>query len=163
MKKDEPYRGRVLIGYCSRKHNERYATKKRSYIHPRSLIKKRNFITVMVFPGLFQIQGLSSWNINIVWNKYLADCCVYIPSIIYFSCWTRFCACFLTFPFITPCSNSYVRYDWNFNLVSFFFVDCFTACDDIPVIQLSYTDYIYAYNRILKMGMTQSKKIPPIF
>ena len=50
------------------------ATKRQGYIAPLAMIKTRNFITVMSFTGLIQRQGLSSWNINIVWNKYSVDC-----------------------------------------------------------------------------------------
>ena len=39
MKKYEPYRGRVKIGYCSRKYDKKYATKIQGYIAPRALIK----------------------------------------------------------------------------------------------------------------------------
>ena len=45
---------------------EKDATKIQGSIAPHVLIKTRNLITVMGFPGLIQRRGLASWNINIV-------------------------------------------------------------------------------------------------
>ena len=45
---------------------EKDATKIQGSIAPHALIKTRNFITVMGFPGLIPRRGLASWNINIV-------------------------------------------------------------------------------------------------
>ena len=80
-------------------------TKRQVYIAPHALIKIRNFITVMIFKGLIQERVLTSWNINIVWNKDSVCCCVFILHILYFTCWTLFCACFAYVPLITHCSN----------------------------------------------------------
>ena len=60
--------------------------KKQSSIAPRVLIKTRNFIIVMGFPGNNQRQGLDYWNINILCHNFLVDCCVCLSSIIYFTC-----------------------------------------------------------------------------
>ena len=84
-------------------------------ISPCALINTRNFITVIGFLVLIQRRVISSWNINIVWRKYSVDCCVCLPSILHFTCWTHFCACFLPVPLITPCYNHFVLYDWNFD------------------------------------------------
>ena len=99
--------------------------KRHGSITPRAMIKTRNLTTVMGFLGLIPRWGLAPWNINIVWNKDSVGFCVYLPSILYFTCCTHFCACFLPVPLITPCSNPYVWSAWN--------VDCLNACDDSPV------------------------------
>ena len=52
INKDEPYRDKVKIEYCYRKHDENYATKRRGSIATHAMINTRNFITVMGFPGL---------------------------------------------------------------------------------------------------------------
>ena len=83
-----------------------------------------------------------------------ADWYVFLPSIIYFTCWTLFCAWFHPVPFITPCSNTYVFSASSFYL--FFYL--FNTCDEIPVRQISCIDYLCDYNRILKMGMIWCKK-----
>ena len=49
INKYDPYCGRVKIGYCYRKHDEKDATKRQGSIAPRDLIKTGKFITVMVF------------------------------------------------------------------------------------------------------------------
>ena len=86
MNKDEPYRERVKIIYCSRKNDEKICYERRGSIAPRTLIKTRNFITVMGFTILIQRQLLASWNINIVWNKDSVCCCVCLSSTLYFTC-----------------------------------------------------------------------------
>ena len=48
-----------------------------------------------------------------------------------------FCLCFLPVPLITPC---------------IVFVDCFNACDDRPVIRLSYNVNLHSYDSQLKKG-----------
>ena len=60
MKKGVTFQGRVHIGYYGRKHGQKYATKRQSSIAPHPLIRTRNFINVMGFPGLVQRQGLVS-------------------------------------------------------------------------------------------------------
>ena len=45
---------------------KKVATERQGSIDPRALIKTRNFITVMDFPGLIQRRIIASWNINIV-------------------------------------------------------------------------------------------------
>ena len=62
------------------------ATKRRGSIAAHALIKTRNFINVMGFPGLIQKQGLSLCNINIVWSKYSVDSCICLPLTLYFTC-----------------------------------------------------------------------------
>ena len=52
MKKYEPYCGRMKIGYCSRKNDEKDATKRKFSIAPHALIKTRIFITAVDFKGL---------------------------------------------------------------------------------------------------------------
>ena len=59
MKEYAPYRGRVKRGYFSRNHDENML-QKRGFIASRALIKTRNFINVMGFPGFIQRQGLDS-------------------------------------------------------------------------------------------------------
>ena len=117
--KYKTYRGRVKIWHCSGKHDEKYATKIWDCIAPRSLIKTGKFITVMGFPGLIKIWIIDSRSINILRNKGSLDCCVCLPSTLYFTCWTHFCACFIPVPLITPCSNTYVLSVWNFDLILF--------------------------------------------
>ena len=62
------------------------ATKIQDYIAPHAIIRTRNFIIVMGFPGLVQRQGLTSWNINILCHILSVDCCVCIPFVLYFTC-----------------------------------------------------------------------------
>ena len=64
--KDEPYSVSMRRVYCCGKNDEKDATKRQGSIDPRSMIKTRNVITVMVFPGSIQIRGLDLWNIKIV-------------------------------------------------------------------------------------------------
>ena len=75
----------------------KYSTKIQGSIAPYALIKTRNFITVMGFPGSIQRQGLASWNIKIIQKKYLVHFCACIPSIIYFTCWTHVVIVFFLF------------------------------------------------------------------
>ena len=63
MNKDVPLKGRVHIGNCCRKHEEKYATKIQGSIAPHALMKTRYFINVTGFPGLIHQQGLVSCNI----------------------------------------------------------------------------------------------------
>ena len=44
------------------------ATKRQGSVAPHAQVKKRNFITVRVFPVLVKRQGLVSWNINILYH-----------------------------------------------------------------------------------------------
>ena len=134
---------------------KKYATKRRGSIAPRALIKTRKFITAMGFTVLVQRGIIASYNIIIVWNKYSVDCCVCLPYTLYFILQNRFFACFILFPLIPPCYNPYVCSDWLFDIV---FLDCLNACDDSPVKHLNCTGHIYAYNRLLKMGMIWCKK-----
>ena len=69
---------------------KKHATKRQGSIAPRALIKTRNFIIVMCFPGLTQRQVLPYWGINILCHNFSVYCCVCLPSILYFTCWTRF-------------------------------------------------------------------------
>ena len=78
------------------------AIKRQGYIYPRALIKKINSITVMGFPGWIQRQGLASWNVNIICHNFSVYCCVCIPSILYFTCWTRFVLVFFLFHWLLP-------------------------------------------------------------
>ena len=47
------------------------------------------------------------------------DLSVCLPSILYFTCLNRFCACFLPVPLIPRCSNPNVSSTWTFDLVLF--------------------------------------------
>ena len=80
MNKDVPFQGRVNRGYCCRKHGQKYATKIQGSIAPYALIIKINFTIVVFVPGLVQIQGLNSCNINIICHIVLVDCCVFYLS-----------------------------------------------------------------------------------
>ena len=80
MNKDDPYLGRVRIGYCCMKHDKNMLQKVNNYIAPHPLIRTRHFSIVMGCPGL------ASCNINILCNNFSVDRCVCIPSIIYFTC-----------------------------------------------------------------------------
>ena len=123
MNKGEPYHVRLKIGYFSRENDEnRCHRKTRCYFSTWS--DKKNFITDMGFPGFIQKGVLASWNINIVWNKDSFYWCVCLPYIIWFTCWTHFCACFLPVLFITPCSNPYVFSAWNIDPVFFLLFEC---------------------------------------
>ena len=86
MKKYVPFLGRVHRGYCCRKHDKKDDTKIQGSIDPHALIRTRNFIIIMGFPGLFQRQGLDSWNINILCHNFSFCFCVCLPSILYFTC-----------------------------------------------------------------------------
>ena len=59
-------------------------TKRRGSIDPRVLINTGTFITVMGFPGLIQIQGLASRNINI-YGTNIQLVFFFLPSILYFT------------------------------------------------------------------------------
>ena len=104
----EPYRGRVKRGYLSRKHDKKYASEIQGSIAPRALIKKRNFIIVMVFPVLIKRQGLASWNINILCQNLSADCCVLSPFHPLLYLLKLFCVFFHPVTRITPCNIPYV-------------------------------------------------------
>ena len=95
------------------------ATKIRSSISPGALINTINVVTVLGFLWLIQRRGLASCNISILWNRYSVDWCVCLTSILYFTCLTSICDCFIPVPLITPCSNHYVWSAWNFDLVMF--------------------------------------------
>ena len=130
-------------------------------IAPRALINIGNFINVMGFPGLIHIQGLSSCNINIAWNKYSVDCCICIPSTLYFNCWTHFCAWFLPDPVILPVpipASSLTE-----NLTLFFIFGFLYVCDYSLFRNLWCTYYFHFYERLLTMSMIWCKKIPPLF
>ena len=119
IKKYEPYRGRVKIGYCSRKHDEKICYKKTRLYCSTWFDKDKKLYYCHFFLGIIQRRGLSSWKINIVWTKDSVGWFVCLPSILYFTCWNRFCDCFLPVPLITPCSNTYFCSDWNFDLALF--------------------------------------------
>ena len=102
VKKYMPLRFRLNVGYCCRKYGRKYATKRQGSIAPHALIKTRYFILFIGFPGLFQRQGLASWNINILCHNVLFDCCVCLPSILYFTCWTCFVLVFFLFHWSLP-------------------------------------------------------------
>ena len=68
------------------KHDKKDATKSKGCIAPHALIKIGVFIIIMGFPGLIYGQGISSWNINILCHNVSVDCCVCIPSVLYFTC-----------------------------------------------------------------------------
>ena len=60
---------------------KKYSTKRRGFITPRALIKTRDSITVVFFPGIIQRWGLASCNINIVWpNIQLIDVFAFLIS-----------------------------------------------------------------------------------
>ena len=61
---------------------EKYATNIQGYIDPYALMKTRDFIIVMGFPGLVQRQVLASWNINDLCQNVSVDCFVCLPSIL---------------------------------------------------------------------------------
>ena len=52
---------------------EKDARKRLSSLSPCDMIKKRNFINVLGFPGLIQRRGLNSWSIKIVWDFFSVD------------------------------------------------------------------------------------------
>ena len=86
IKIDLPVLGRRQRGYCCRIYNKKDATKRHGSIVPHALIRTWNFIIVMVFTGLIQRKGIASWNINVLCQNVPVDCCVYLPSILYFTC-----------------------------------------------------------------------------
>ena len=81
---------------------KQYATKIQGSIATHALIRTRSFIIIMGFPGLVHRQGFASWNINIPCHNFSVDCCVCLPSILYFSCWTCFVLVFLLFRWSLP-------------------------------------------------------------
>ena len=93
-------------------------TQRQGSIAPHALIKTRNFIIVMGFPVLVQIQGLASWNISIICQIFqLIVVFIYLP---YFTLNVELVLClFLPVPLITPCNIPYVWYDWLFDIVLF--------------------------------------------
>ena len=50
MNKYELYHGRVKVGYCCRKHDEKICNKNMGLYYLHALIRTRNFITIMGFP-----------------------------------------------------------------------------------------------------------------
>ena len=121
------------------------ATKRQGYIFPHDLIRTWNFIFIMGFPGLIQRKVLSSWNINVLCHNVSVDCFVCLPSILYFTCWTRFVLVFFLF-------------HWSPSCIIIFY--CLNACDNSPVRNLSFTDHIHSFNRLPNMGMIRCKKNP---
>ena len=65
---------------------EKDASKIQGSIAPHALMKTGDFIIVMGFPRQIQRQGLASWNINALCHNVSVDCCVCLPSILYFTC-----------------------------------------------------------------------------
>ena len=65
---------------------EKDTTKIQGSIAPHEIMNTRYFIIFVGFPGLIQRQGLASWNINALCHNVSVDCCVFIPSILYFTC-----------------------------------------------------------------------------
>ena len=66
LKKGLPVKVCVHRGYCCRKHGSNKMLQKDKVIAPHAQTKTRNFIVVIVFPGLVWRQGLASWNNNIL-------------------------------------------------------------------------------------------------
>ena len=132
--------------------------KRKGFIAPHALIKTRDFIIVMGFPGLVQIQGLDYWNINALCHNFLVDCCVCLPSILYFALW----ACFVLVLFLFYWSLPVIYHCMLLLIVlsCIVFVDCFNACDDRQLRQLTCTGHLHEYNRQLKKGMIWCKKTP---
>ena len=86
MKKYVTFQGRLHKGYCCRKHGQIIYYNKKGYISPHALIRTIKFIVVMCFSGLFQRQGLAYWNTNIIYHNFSVYCCVFLHSILYFTC-----------------------------------------------------------------------------
>ena len=124
-KKDKPYRGRVKIGYLYSKHDDKICYKNKRFYRSTCSDKEKKLYYCHGFPGLIQRWGLALRNIKIVRNKDSVDCCVCIPSILYFTCWTFF-AYFIPDPLITPCYNPHVWSAWNFDLFLNFWMHVMT-------------------------------------
>ena len=127
------------------------ATKIRSSISPGALINTINVVTILGFLWLVQRRGLASCNISILWNRYSVDWCVCLTSILYFTCLTSICGFFFLFHWSLPVPIPISYLVEILNL--YYFVDFFNACDDSPVRQLSCTDHLHDYNRLLKILM----------
>ena len=132
---------RVYWGYCCRKHGRKRCYKKTRFYWFTCSDEYKRLYYCYGFLGILQRQGLVSCNINIICHNVLVDCCVCLPSILYFTCWTFFF--FLPVSLINHC---------------IVFVDYLNACDDIPFRQLICTGHIHAYDRQLKKGVIWCKK-----
>ena len=85
--------------------------------------------------------------------------CVCLSSTLYFNCWTRFCG--FSYYYIDnnlfqslclPCLEF-----WRF----FVLIDCLNTYNEIPIIQILFTDYLFSYNRHLKMSIIWCKNRSP--
>ena len=85
--------------------------------------------------------------------------CVWIPSILYFTCLNSFCAFFLMLYWSNPVS---IPMSTMLELLtSCFFIRFLNSWDDNPGRYIIFNNHICAYNILLKMGMIWWKKLPP--
>ena len=131
------------------------APKRQGSIATRDMIKTRNFITVMSFQGITQMWVLASFNINLVWSFFSLLMCLppFYPLLYLLNSflWV-FSSCFIDHSLFQSLCMICLKF-W----LCVVFIDCLNLCDDRPVINLSSTNHIHAYNRLFKKGMIWCK------
>ena len=65
---------------------EKDAAKRQGSIATHALMKTRDFIIVVGFPGSIKGQVLAYWNLNSLCHNVSVYCCVCLPSTLYFTC-----------------------------------------------------------------------------
>ena len=127
----------------------------------RALIKIRNFITVMGFPGIIQTQGIASCNINFVCP--IVQFIDVFTSLLSFTLTVELIFCLFYSCYIDHYMSQYlcmIRLKFWPCVV---FIDYLSACDDRPVKYLSCADHIHAYKRWFKDGRDlMQKNISPL-
>ena len=93
------------------KMTKKYSTKRQDYIAPCDLIKTRDFITVVGFPGLIKRKRDFFMEHKHCIEKIFCWLLCFSPfnTLIYLL--DSFFPCFITIPLITPCNNPYVCSD----------------------------------------------------
>ena len=126
MKKDDPYRGRVKIGYCCRKHTmQKYATKRWGSIGPCDMIRTGNFINVMGFSRIISEMRICltehqhCTEQRFSWLLYFSPFYHLLYPLNSFLC--LFSSCYIDH---SPRNNTYFCFDWNVDL-ALFLLDCF--------------------------------------
>ena len=101
MKNFVPLLGRVKRWYFCRKHDTDMLQNTRFYCSMCS-DKNKNFYYCHGFSGLIQRHGLDYWNISSICQKISVDCCICLPSTLYFTCWNCFVIVFFLFHLSLP-------------------------------------------------------------
>ena len=151
MNKYEPYRGRVKIWYCCRKHNEIYATKRQECIAPSDLIKTRNIFNCHWFSRInsdastFFMEYQHYMDQTFIWLLRLYP----LNPLLYLLNWFLwlFSSCSIEHPLF-----KYLCLLWFKFLSCFVCVDFLNACDGSPLRQIFCTYHFHFYNRLFKYG-----------